>query len=105
MKQKHLTLEEREFVPLENTDLSKIFCIKVPRIILNGNMISINNEYYVPIDEDGNDYIFYKGTKVEVWQDVFNPKLIRIFKNNKIYGTRHIEGHRSDHVKREQKKN
>ena len=96
--------EETEFIPLENTDPSKIFCIKVPRIILNGNMISINNEYYVPIDEDGNDYIFYKGTKVEVWQDVFNPKLIRIFKNNKIYGTRHIEGHRSNHVKREQKR-
>ena len=82
--------KEKEFVPLDGKDLSTIFCIKVPRIILNGNMISINNEYYVPIDENGNDYVFYKGTKVEVWQDVFDPKLVRISKNNKIYGTRHI---------------
>ena len=95
---------ENEFVPLENTDLSKIFCIKSKRKILNGNMISINNQYYVPIDDNGSDYIFYKGTTVEVWQDVFNPKLIRIFKNNKLYGTRHIEGHRSDPIKREQKR-
>ena len=95
---------ENEFVPLENTDLSKIFCIKDKRKILNGNMISINNQYYVPIDDNGSDYTFYKGTTVEVWQDVFNPKLIRIFKNNKLYGTRHIEGHRSDPIKKEQKR-
>ena len=96
--------EETEFVPLDGKDLSTIFCIKDTRNILNGNMISFNNEYYIPIDDNGNDYVFYKGTKVEVWQDVFNPKLVRIFKNNKIYGTRHIEGHRKDPVKREQKR-
>ena len=96
--------EESEFVPLKNADLSKIFCIKCERKILNGNMISINNQYYVPIDDNGNDYVFYKGTTVEVWQDVFNPKLVRIFKNNKIYETRHIEGHRKDPIKREQKR-
>ena len=96
--------KETEFVPLENTDLSKIFCIKDKRKILNGNMISINNQYYIPIDENGNDYVFYKGTTVEVWQDVFNPNLIRIFKNKKLYGTRQIEGHRSDPVKRKQKR-
>ena len=96
--------EETEFVPLDGKDLSTIFCIKDTRNILNGNMISFNNEYYIPIDENGNDYVFYKGTKVEVWQDVFNPKLVRIFKNNKIYSTRHIEGHRKDPVKREQKR-
>ena len=67
-------------------------------------MISINNKYYVPIDENGKDYVFYKGTKVEVWQDIFNPKLVRIFKNNKIYGTRHIEGHKKIQLK-ENKKN
>ena len=96
--------EETEFVPLDEVDLSTIFCIKDTRTILNGNMISVNNEYYIPIDDNGNDYVFYKGTKVEVWQDVFNPKLVRIFKNNKIYDTRHIEGHRQDPVKREQKR-
>ena len=96
--------DESEFVPLDGKDLSTIFCIKDTRNILNGNMISINNEYYIPIDDNGNDYVFYKGTKVEVWQDVFDPKLVRILKNNKIYGTRHIEGHRKDPVKREQKR-
>ena len=95
---------EKEFVPLDGKDLSTIFCIKDNRTVLNGNMISVNNEYYIPIDENGNDYVFYKGTKVEVWQDVFNSKLVRILKNNKIYGTRHIEGHRKDPIKREQKR-
>ena len=96
--------EDSEFVPLDDTDLSKIFCIKNERTILNGNMISIKNEYYIPIDDDGNDYVFYKGTKVEVWQDVFLPERVRICKNNKIYNTRHINGHRIDPVKREQKR-
>ena len=95
---------EKEFVPLDGKDLSTIFCIKANRTILNGNMISINNEYYIPIDENGNDYVFYKGTKVEVWQDVFKPEIVRIFKNKKIYGTRHIEGHRINPTKREQKR-
>ena len=95
--------EESEFVPLDNTDLTKIMCIKEERTILNGNMISYKNEYYIVINDDLTDYIFYKGTKVEIWDDVFNNN-IRIFKNGKIYNTRKIEGHRKDPVKREQKR-
>ena len=94
--------EETDFIPLDNTDLSTIMCIKVDRKILNGNMISINNNYYIPINSDGSDFVFYKGTTVEVWQDVFTND-IRIFKNNKIYNTRKIEGHRVDMKKKEQK--
>ena len=94
--------EETDFIPLDNTDLSTIMCIKVDRKILNGNMISINNNYYIPINSDGSDFVFYKGTTVEVWQDVFTND-IRIFKNNKIYKTRKIEGHRVDMKKKEQK--
>ena len=94
--------EETDFIPLNNTDLSTIMCIKVDRKILNGNMISINNNYYIPINSDGSDFVFYKGTTVEVWQDVFTND-IRIFKNNKIYNTRKIEGHRVDMKKKEQK--
>ncbi len=45
---------------------------------------------------------FYKGTKVEVWKDVFDGT-IRIFKNKKIYNTRKIEGHRQEPGKKEQK--
>lgn len=96
--------EETEFIPLDNTDLSKIMCIKEERVILNGNMISYKNSYYIPIDKNGNDFIFYKGTKVEIWQDVFNPSIIRICKNKIIYNTRHIEGHIQDPIKKEQKR-
>ncbi len=97
------TEEESEFIPLGDTDLSTIMCIKDIRTILNGNMISINNEYYIPIDKDGTDFIFYKGTKVEVWQDVFTLT-VRIFKNGKVYNTRKVPGHRIDPIKREQKR-
>lgn len=95
--------EETEFIPLGNTDLSKIMCIKADRTILNGNMVSVNNEYYIPINNDGTDFVFYKGTTVEVWKDVFNGNA-RIFKNNKIYNTRKINGHRVDMKKKEQKR-
>ena len=94
--------EETDFIPLDNTDLSTIMCIKVDRKILNGNMISINNNYYIPINSDGSDFVFYKGTTVEVWQDVFTND-IRIFKNNKIYNTRKVKGHRVDMEKKVQK--
>ncbi len=95
--------EESEFIPLSNTDLSTIMCIKHIRTILNGNMISINNGYYIPIDKDGNDFIFYKETKVEVWQDVFTLT-VRISKNGNVYDTRKVPGHRIDPIKREQKR-
>lgn len=94
---------DTEFIPLDNTDLSKIFCIKEERTILNGNMISFKNNYYIPINDNGTDYIFYKGTKVEVWVDVFEP-IVRIYKNNKVYNTRIIEEHRKDPDKKEQKR-
>ena len=95
--------EETEFIPLGNTDLTKIFCIKEERIILNGNMISYKNEYYIPINKDESNFVFYKGTRVEVWCDIFN-NIARIYKNNKIYDTKKIEGHRIDPIKKEQKR-
>lgn len=95
--------EESEFVPLDNTDLTKIMCIKEERIILNGNMISYKNNYYIAINDDLTDYVFYKGTKVEIWIDIFNDN-VRLFKNGKLYNTRIIEGHRKDPVKKEQKR-
>ena len=67
--------EETEFIPLGDTDLTKTMCIKEERTILNGNMISYKNNYYISLTDDGNDFIFYKGTKVEVWQDVFDTGL------------------------------
>lgn len=49
--------EETEFVSFDNTDLTKILCLKQGRTILNSNMISYKNHYYIPINEDGTDYI------------------------------------------------
>ena len=95
--------EESEFIPLGNTDLTKIMCIKVERTILNGNMISFKNNYYIPINSDGTDYVFYKGTKVEILIDIFT-KDVRIFKNGVLHNTRKIEGHYQDLSKREQKR-
>ena len=94
--------EESEFIPLGKTDLSIIFCIKDTRTILNGNMISIGNCYYIPINKDGTIHVFYKGTLVEVWRDVFNNK-VRIKKDNIIYETKIVEGQRVDMNKKIQK--
>lgn len=94
--------QKTEFVLLDNTDLTKIMCLKEKRIILNGNMISYKNDYYMPINIDENNYIFYKGTEAEIWVDIFTYD-VRIFKNNKIYNTKKIEGHFKDPKKREQK--
>lgn len=66
-------------------------CIKEERIVLNGNMISYKNNYYIPITDEGCNYIFYKGTKVEIWQDVFDTEIIRICKDKKVYNTRKVE--------------
>lgn len=93
---------ETEFIPLGNTDLSTIFCIKDTRTILNGNMISIENHYYVPINKDGTIHIFYKGTIVEVWKDIFNNK-VKVKKDNIIYETKMVEGQRIDINKKIQK--
>lgn len=93
--------DESEFIPLDNTDLTIILCIKEERTILNGNMFSYKNHYYIPINNDGTDYVFYKGTKIMVYDDTLN-NTIKIFKNGKLYNTRIIEGQR---INTENKKN
>ncbi len=95
--------KESAFVPLDKTDLTKIMCIKKERTVLNGNMISIDNEYYIPIHPTKENYTFYKGTKVEVWKDIFDGT-VRIYKNNKIYNTKKVPGQRINLTKKEQKR-
>lgn len=94
---------ETEFIPLSDTDLTKIMCLKYERTILNGNMISYKNNYYIPVNDDETNFVFFKGTKVEIWVDVFT-NIIKIYKNNKLYNTKQIEGHMFDPVKKQQKK-
>ncbi len=53
--------EDTAFVPLDNIDLSNILCIRDKRTILNGNMISWNNNYYQILDKDNSIKQIYKG--------------------------------------------
>ncbi len=92
---------EEDFVSIGDTDLTTILCTKARRKILDGNVISINNNYYMPVDYDNNPVTFYLGTEVEVWQDIFNG-MIRIYHNKNIYKTKLVPGHIRDNEKLKQ---
>ena len=62
--------EETSFVPLDDIDLSNILCIRDKRIILSGNMISWNNNYYQILDKDCSIKQIYKGTEIQVFENV-----------------------------------
>ena len=89
---------ETDFVPLGNIDLTTILCLKNKRIILSGNVISYNNNYYIPIDNNNRNVTLYLGSSVEVWEDIFNNK-IRIYKDKVIYNTKLMPGHRKNNDK------
>ena len=89
------------FVHLDNIDLSNILCIRSTRTILNGNMISWNNNYYQVLDKDNSIKQIYKGTEVQVFENALT-KVVRVKYYNIFYETKQIEGHRQDPVKREQ---
>lgn len=93
--------EETSFVPLDDIDLSNILCIRDKRIILSGNMISWNNNYYQILDKDYSIKQIYKGTEIQVFENVLT-KIIRVKYYGIFYDTKQIEGHRQDPVKREQ---
>ena len=89
------------FVPLDNVDLSNILCIRDKRTILNGNMVSWNNNYYQVFDKDNSIKQIYKGTEIQVFENVLT-KVVRIKYYNNFYETKQIEGHRQGPAKREQ---
>ena len=93
--------KDTAFVPLDNIDLSNILCIRDTRTILNGNMISWNNNYYQVLDKDNSIKQIYKGTEIQVFENVLT-KVVRIKYYNNFYETKQIEGHRQDQIKREQ---
>ena len=95
--------KDTAFVPLDNIDLSNILCIRDTRTILNGNMISWNNNYYQVLDKDNSIKQIYKGTEIKVFENVLT-KVVRIKYYNNFYETKKIEGHRQDLIKREQMK-
>lgn len=86
-------------------DLSLIFCRKVKRIILNGNVISYNNNYYQIVDIDYQNYPMFKGTEVIVLIDIFDSKIVRIEYRKKVFNTKLIDGHRNNPVKHQIKIN
>ena len=92
---------ENAFVPLVNTDLSNILCIRDTRTILNGNMFSWKNNYYQILDQDNSIKLIYKGTEIQVFENVLTKK-VKVKYYNIFYETKKIEGHRQDPEKREQ---
>ena len=93
--------QDTAFVPLDDKDLSNILCIRDTRTILNGNMISWNNNYYQILDKDNSIKQIYKGTEIQVFENVLT-KVVRVKYYNIFYETKQIEGHRQDPKKREQ---
>ena len=64
-------------------------------------MISWNNNYYQILDKDNSVKQIYKGTEIQVFENVLT-KVVRIKYYNIFYKTKKIEGHRQDPIKREQ---
>ena len=93
--------EDSAFVPLDNIDLSNILCIRDKRTMLSGNVISWKNNYYQILDKDDSVKHIFKGTEVEVYQNVLT-KIVKVKYYNNFYETKQIEGHKQDPIKREQ---
>ena len=92
---------ETAFVSLGNTDLSNILCIRDKRMILSGNMFSWRNNYYQILDQDNSIKLIYKGTVIQVFENVLTKK-VKVEYYNIFYETKKIEGHKQDPIKREQ---
>ena len=95
--------EDTSFVPLDDIDLSNILCIRDERTALNGNMISWNNNYYQIIDKDGKVKQIFKGTKVDVYENVLTKK-VKVKYYNVFYETKLVEGHYQDPNKKQKLK-
>ena len=80
---------ETAFVPLVNTDLSNILCIRDTRTILNGNMFSWKNNYYQILDQDNSIKLIYKGTEIQVFENVLTKK-VKIKYHNIFYETKKL---------------
>ena len=64
-------------------------------------MISWNNHYYQILDKDNSIKLIYKGTEIQVFENVLTKK-VKVKYYNVFYETKKIEGQRQDPVKREQ---
>ena len=69
--------------------------------MLSGNVISWKNNYYQILDKDDSVKHIFKGTEVEVYQNVLT-KIVKVKYYNNFNETKQIEGHKQDPIKREQ---
>ena len=93
--------DDTAFVTLDNIDLSNILCIRDKRTMLNGNVISWHNNYYQVLDKDNTIKQIFKGTELDVYQNVLT-KVVRVKYYNIFYDTKQLERHFQDPVKKEQ---
>lgn len=83
--------EESAFVDIEkNMDINSYMCIRIKRKFLDGNVICYKNGYYKMYDKNGEIVHLYRGTEVEVRENIFDGK-ITVKYGKQIYGTTLIE--------------
>lgn len=83
--------EESAYVELEkNMDINSYMCIRTKRKFIDGNVISYKNAYYKIYDDKGEIIHLYRGTEVEVRENIFS-NVITVKYGKKIYGTTLIE--------------
>ena len=83
--------EESAFVEIEkNMDIASYMCIRTKRKFLDGNVVSYKNAYYKIYDKNGEIIHLYRGTEVEVRENIFSNK-ITIKYGKTIYDTVLIE--------------
>ena len=64
-------------------------------------MFSWNNNYYQVLDKNNSIKQIYKGTEIQVFENVLT-KVVKVKYYNIFYETKQIEGHFQDPIKREQ---
>lgn len=71
---------------LKGSDIIQYMCIREERKIQSGNVFSYKAKYYTIITDKGTTQYFYKGTEIEVRENIFNGK-ITVKYGKKIYET------------------
>ena len=79
-------------------NISNIHYIRDTRTMLNGNVISWKNNYYQILEKDKSIKQIFKGTEIEVYQNIL-ANVIQVKYYNVFYETIQIEAHEQDPVK------
>ena len=92
--------KEKAFIKIGNTNLEYILCTRYERTMLDGCVISYNGHYYKVITNNNELKPIFKGTKVDVYENILSHK-IYVKYYNKFYNTKIIEDRitRSEKIK------